>query len=402
MRWYISYPILAAGLAFGVDILFPGQPAVSRSSSGLHATRDAVLPSTDHPDELPTVVLATDIEFASRLSAFSPGARILPVETARVSVLDYLAQKLSPLDFTPSVTTPAVAQPASAPTWKSAVIREAEPIYQTALIQERVIQERVGDTSRDALARDIQRQLQRVGCYLGEIDGVWGGGSKRAMLMFMDRVNASLPTHDPDVFMLSLLRAQDGSVCGASCPQGQSHTSGGRCMPTTLVAQADRSSAGSLYRTASDVAIAEPEAAWAPIVTEASGVAEAPVLIRPPMPYGRMSIGGPKSAEDALAQPNTKQATMGPATTRPITADRLARVAALEAPASDQAQAVAPEDLPKLTKSSFDVAVAEPPVRRVKAAASTSRSKSAGRSSSRGGGNYRHVQRLFEHPLGRM
>jgi hypothetical protein len=395
MRWYISYPILAAGLAFGVDILFPNQPAVSRASPGLAASPEAVLPADDHPDKLPIVVLASDIEFASRLAAFSPGPRMLPAETARVSVLDYLAQKLSPLDFTPSVTTPAVAQPAYVPTWKSAVIRESEPVFQKALIQERV-----GDAPRDALARDIQSQLQRVGCYLGDIDGVWGTGSKRAALMFMDRVNASLPTQDPDVFMLSLLRAQDGSVCGVSCPHGQSFTAGGRCMPTTLVAQADRSSADpSLQRIASDVASVEAETAWAPVVTEA------PVLVRPPMPYdrpyGRMSIGGPKPAEDASAELNLTQPTAKTATTHPITADRLARIAALETPPSDQAPPIAPGDL-SIAKSSFDTAVAAPPVRRAKAA-STGRSKSAGRSSSsRGGGNYRHVQRLFEHPLGHM
>lgn len=381
MRWYISYPILAAGLAFGADILFPGEPAVSRSSAALRAAQEADLPAPDHPDAIPTVVLASEIEFASRLAAFSPGARILTAEAPRVSVLDYLAQKLSPLDFTPAVTTPAVAQPVSAGTWKSAVIREAEPIYQKALLQERQ-----ADTPRDALARDIQKQLKRVGCYLGEIDGVWGTGSKRAVLVFMDRVNASLPTHDPDVFMLSLLRAQGDAVCGPSCPQGQSFTSNGRCVPTTLVAHGGRA-IGEPAST-QKVASAEPETAWETVV------AEAPVLVRPPALYGRMSIGGPKPNDDDLALSGIERGTA-----KPITSDRFARTAALETPVSGEDRAVGPEPPPTLTKSSFDSSTAEPPTRRVKA--SGSRSKSAGRSSpSRG--NYRHVQRLFEHPLGRM
>jgi hypothetical protein len=386
MRWYISYPILAAGLAFGADILFPGEPAVSPSSAALRAAQEADLASPDHPDAIPTVVLASEIEFASRLAAFSPGARILTAEAPRVSVLDYLAQKLSPLDFTPAVTTPAVAQPVSAGTWKSAVIREAEPIYQKALLQERQ-----ADTPRDALARDIQKQLKRVGCYLGEIDGVWGTGSKRAVLVFMDRVNASLPTHDPDVFMLSLLRAQGDAVCGPSCPQGQSFTSNGRCVPTTLVAHGGRA----IGEPASPqkVASAEPETAWETVV------AEAPVLVRPPTPYGRMSIGGPKPIDDALSLSGIGPGGIERGAVKPITSDRFARTAALETPISGEGSAVGPEPLPTLTKSSFDGSTAEPPTRRVKA--SGSRSKSAGRSSPPRG-TYRHVQRLFEHPLGRM
>ena len=33
MRWYISYPILAAGLAFGFDTFFPGSPDFSSTKA---------------------------------------------------------------------------------------------------------------------------------------------------------------------------------------------------------------------------------------------------------------------------------------------------------------------------------------------------------------------------------
>src|SRR6516164_9188371 len=34
---------------------------------------------------------------------------------------------------------------------------------------------------RLALTRDLQRELKRIGCYNGEIDGHWGTGSRLAM-----------------------------------------------------------------------------------------------------------------------------------------------------------------------------------------------------------------------------
>ena len=49
------------------------------------------------------------------------------------------------------------------------------------------------DAQRIELIRNLQRELKRVGCYQGEVDGDWGSGSRRAMSTFTERVNASLP-----------------------------------------------------------------------------------------------------------------------------------------------------------------------------------------------------------------
>lgn len=373
MRWYVSYPILAAGLAFGAHTFFPGEPGLSRSFADPGAVTMAAA-----PQPAATVVLASELEQAppSRLTAFSPGARLLFAERPRAAVLDYLAQKLAPLDLTPSAPVPV---PVTISTWKSAVIREGRAPSQDKTA--------AGDTPRVALARDIQRELKRVGCYLGDIDGRWGGGSKRAILMFMDRVNASLPTREPDVFMLSLLRAQDTSVCGASCPQGQSFTESGRCQPTTLVAQGGKAVNDGAQRLA--IAEEEADATWEPVV------AEAPAARKPP-PYGRMSIGGPKPDDAAMLG----AAWAGGADISTVTSGRLERTAALE-------PAPAPEGLAednaaltsKVAKTSFDSFDA-PSARRNKAA-SSGRAKSARTAPARVS-NYRHVQRLFEHPLGRM
>jgi hypothetical protein len=374
MRWYISYPILAAGLVFGAHTFFPGEASLSRSFADPGAV------SVVAPPPVATVVLASEHERApqSRLAAFSPGERLLLAERPRAAVLDYLAHKLAPLDVVPAAPVPA-PQPVTASTWKSAVIREGRAPSQDKAT--------AGDTPRVALARDIQRELKRVGCYLGDVDGRWGGGSKRAILTFMDRVNASLPTREPDVFMLSLLRAQNESVCGPSCPLGQSFTESGRCQPTTLVAQGGKAVNDGAQRLA--IAEEEADATWEPVVADAS------TTRKPPL-YGRMSIGGPKPDDaDTLGG-----AWPGGTGVSAVTSGHLERTAALEALpgpgglGEDTAALTA-----KVAKTSFDSFDA-PPARRNKAA-SSGRSKSARAAPARMS-NYRHVQRLFEHPLGRM
>lgn len=117
------------------------------------------------------------------------------------------------------------------------------------------------------LARQIQSELKRVGCYAGRLDGSWGDQSRAAMTAFIARVNASLPTREPDVILLSLIKGQTGEVCGAACRPGDV-AAAGRCAPRTVLAAAD----------------AIPAAA--PI--------EAPAPLAVPLP-GRMSVGGPRT-----------------------------------------------------------------------------------------------------------
>jgi hypothetical protein len=82
------------------------------------------------------------------------------------------------------------------------------------------------------LARDLQRELRRVGCYDGRIDGSWGPGSRRAMAGFVAKMNASLPVEEPDYILLSLLRGQRAQVCGLACPDGSFARTGGHCRPS--------------------------------------------------------------------------------------------------------------------------------------------------------------------------
>ncbi|MBO0741425.1 MAG: peptidoglycan-binding protein, partial [Hyphomicrobiaceae bacterium] len=70
------------------------------------------------------------------------------------------------------------------------------------------------------LAQRLQRELARVGCYDGEMNGVWTPATRRALKAFMDRVNAALPTETPDRIQLALVEAARERVCGAACPAG--------------------------------------------------------------------------------------------------------------------------------------------------------------------------------------
>lgn len=163
-----------------------------------------------------------------------------------------------------------------------------------------------GDMSRDELVRNLQRELKRVGCYAGDIDGDWGTGSKRAMLSFTDRVNASLPVEQPDFILLTLLKGQAPGVCGRTCPAGQSFADNGRCMPSAVIAQQARrrgtrdDAAGQPAPTATagwSTQVARPATGTQREVdtaTVAAGAAAAAVVAAAVAPLpGRMSVGGP-------------------------------------------------------------------------------------------------------------
>jgi len=385
MRWFISYPILAAGLAFGFETVFPSAPDVSQ-----HADAELTLPSFSPAH---AVTLASDAEAAplSRVAAFSPGTNFVVPESTDDSVLGYLAQKLAPRDPAPmAAIDPAPLPPVTVTAWKSAVVRVEPAVAAAAKVQAK--QE---TRSRVALARDIQRELQRVGCYVGEIDGVWGGGSKRAILMFMDRVNASLPTREPDVFMLSLLRGQNDAVCGSACPHGQSLTGGGRCLPTTLVAQAEPPVRGRMVTTSSiETSSIATSGIDAPSETAVARdvVADAAPALRPAMPFGRMSIGGPKPADVEALRSGRSTVTVETGVAP------FEQQAALDTTAA-RYDVVTPQQPGSADATSFDTDVAPAP--RMKRTKASGRPRAAQRAASRMS-NYRHVQRLFEHPLGRM
>ena len=83
---------------------------------------------------------------------------------------------------------------------------------------------------RVSLIRDLQRELKRLGCYSGDVNGVWTTSSRLAMKSFTDKVNASLPIDNPDEVLLSLVRGHKDTACAAACQPGQALNDKGRCL----------------------------------------------------------------------------------------------------------------------------------------------------------------------------
>jgi hypothetical protein len=82
---------------------------------------------------------------------------------------------------------------------------------------------------RYQLAKQLQGELQRVGCYGGELNGIWTAATRQAMRAFTARVNARLPTEEPDEVLLSLVRGHDGKVCERECVSAHGRGNDDRC-----------------------------------------------------------------------------------------------------------------------------------------------------------------------------
>ena len=93
---------------------------------------------------------------------------------------------------------------------------------------------------RDAIGRQLQKELKRVGCYGGKLNGVWTTSTRRAMKTFINRVNATLPIDEPDGILLALVQGHPDKVCGVPCPAGQGLSRTSACVPNAILAMAGR------------------------------------------------------------------------------------------------------------------------------------------------------------------
>lgn len=135
---------------------------------------------------------------------------------------------------TPLVTATPGATGASTTTWTAVVTpeRAADATLKSPKAGD--------DEARAHLTSDLQRELKRVGCYGGEINGAWTQSTRRAMALFMERVNATLPANEPDYILLTLVQGHTALACGTDCPAGEVYGSDGRCLPAAVVAQANK------------------------------------------------------------------------------------------------------------------------------------------------------------------
>ena len=112
------------------------------------------------------------------------------------------------------------------------------------------------------LARNLQRELKRVGCDPGEADGKWGAKAKAAMKSFSARTRLALSTDEPTEAAHEALRAQQSRVCPLECGSGEIMDASGRCIARSPAPSQDagRSAAGATApaRAAPSAASAAP------------------------------------------------------------------------------------------------------------------------------------------------
>ena len=80
-----------------------------------------------------------------------------------------------------------------------------------------------------ALARDLQGQLKRLGCLGGEVDGVWGEGSKKALKDFARHAKLSIASDEPTPAVLDVATAMQERACPLVCDDDQRAVNG-RCV----------------------------------------------------------------------------------------------------------------------------------------------------------------------------
>ena len=211
--------------------------------------------------------------------------------------------------------TPSVMAPSS--TWQTVVTTDTSAIPSGA----RVTSATPGDSdARYELVLSIQRDLKRAGCYGGALSGSWTASTRKAMVAFMESVNASLPVNEPDYILQTLLKGHAAAGCGSECPGGMMRSDDGHCVARSVIAEIRRPAPaavavanskkpsaapanGSGFTTTVRIAEANPSAivpptAPAPASTTSLSLPDA-VSALP----GRMSVGAARTEKPASDAP---------------------------------------------------------------------------------------------------
>ena len=142
-------------------------------------------------------------------------------------------------------------------------VRKTDTIVVGTATSETGVKTSVAPSDRAGLTRELQRELKRVGCYDGDISGVWTTSSRMAMKSFTDRANASLPIDQPDYILLTLVQRHQGKACGSECPGGQSLSEDGRCVPSAVLAKAGKTPVAGETKSAEKMATTS-SSSWSP------------------------------------------------------------------------------------------------------------------------------------------
>ncbi len=82
----------------------------------------------------------------------------------------------------------------------------------------------------ELLVKNIQTELNRVGCGAGGVDGVWSTRSQSALREFAKLSKAAVSTEEPSDEALEVLKQRRGRVCPVDCDDDEKVVNG-RCVP---------------------------------------------------------------------------------------------------------------------------------------------------------------------------
>ena len=142
-----------------------------------------------------------------------------------------------------------------------------------------------------SLAFALQRELARVGCYEGELNGAWTAATRQAMKAFLERVNARLPISQPNSVHLALVQNHAARVCDTSCPPGKGVAGDGRCMHSAILSRQN--------------AIELNSSSWSTTTTVAPSLPSS-------LSEGQMALAGPKPESNLNAQTAKPVTPSGP------------------------------------------------------------------------------------------
>jgi hypothetical protein len=84
------------------------------------------------------------------------------------------------------------------------------------------------------LARNLQDELKRVGCYEGPLDGNWSAAAKQALSNFSKLANVTAVSDQPVDAILAIVKSKTGRVCVPACAAPGETMVNGKCVANGL------------------------------------------------------------------------------------------------------------------------------------------------------------------------
>ena len=162
-------------------------------------------PSTKVTPVLPTLVK-------------SPIARNTTTPTGRSDAEDRTHLKLQ-RDILKASRHAAPVKPAEPDAAESRVVAVSVPVKRSPPSKAPVsappkLEPSLSPARRYQVVVSLQRALRDANCYSGQVDGVWGRGSRAAMSAFNRKINSRLSVEQPRELLLTIVQSRSGVSCG--------------------------------------------------------------------------------------------------------------------------------------------------------------------------------------------